>query len=440
MKCPLLFVMLVGMAPAFAQKAALPAAGKNQSPGLDSFSYTVLSAAIKMTRVAEDPKKGVGYFTTAAAKTGLNGEQIYTAPVAIAGFESTITLNKTDRVNNTSSWIWELTYASASTTTALKGLHLKIDSLLKTYKHKTGKAPNMVESLITTVNPYATPNPTASITLYFTKPLHNSKQQAQDSLLALYKPLMLQPAFAEKATRYFACALEKEAIFESDQARLDFLKEQVKQVASQNIDAGFEIFTGDLWPCGKIDYKALLTELPTAQQDGIRERAKRQVEAYYEEQKRKSGSSMVADQKKLVEEKKLLNECSSILGAVAHMYKTGVTVASSDSKNYIGLLQAVDCKNRKVTILIPGSVRKNKSELKVIGFDEYAFWHKHIKQYSRCTACGGEGGEMITSSSSKVKELPFGYFSGIETKVVRTTTSTAWEDCGRCGGSGWFLQ
>lgn len=56
------------------------------------------------------------------------------------------------------------------------------------------------------------------------------------------------------------------------------------------------------------------------------------------------------------------------------------------------------------------------------------------KQYHRCAECDGTGKKIQVTTTTRVKELPWGYFSGIETKSIRTTTKEEVVACDKCKG------
>jgi hypothetical protein len=96
--------------------------------------------------------------------------------------------------------------------------------------------------------------------------------------------------------------------------------------------------------------------------------------------------------------------------------------------------------------------------------DEYRFWlpkqqawsleakyeHDHgynirlgvkpLKQFHKCKACDGDGSYEVTTYTTRTKELPWGYFSGIETRSIRTTATTRKQFCNACQGQGVILE
>ena len=62
------------------------------------------------------------------------------------------------------------------------------------------------------------------------------------------------------------------------------------------------------------------------------------------------------------------------------------------------------------------------------------------KQYHTCDECNGTGQTLVTTTITRTKELPWGYFSGIETKSIRTTTKEELKTCSKCKGSAIILK
>ena len=62
------------------------------------------------------------------------------------------------------------------------------------------------------------------------------------------------------------------------------------------------------------------------------------------------------------------------------------------------------------------------------------------KQYRKCEECEGDGHVEYTEYTSKEKELPWGYFSGIETKKITTTATNKTKICSPCSGQGVVLK
>jgi hypothetical protein len=132
--------------------------------------------------------------------------------------------------------------------------------------------------------------------------------------------------------------------------------------------------------------------------------------------------------------KEKVDACMQILSK--RDIKIGTTLVLKD---FVGILQDVDCQKESMTLIIPGTLTSARFTRTVPMYEAW-LWSVSDKQYHVCPKCEGLGGEHRTTVTSKTKELPFGYFSGIETKVTHTKTETRWAGCLRCQGRGVILE
>ncbi|MGB3008302.1 MAG: hypothetical protein WBC06_17435, partial [Chitinophagaceae bacterium] len=408
-----------------------------KSTSMDSATYNLLSTVIKMIQVAEDPKKGQAFLTATPLETNLLGQQYYTAPYSFSGLPSSLIKESTDRAMGTTTWEWEAVYTTLPKNSGDeigKMLGQRTDSLLHLLKYRKSSGPNTVLSSFAYFSKYSEPKG-VKVFLKFLKGVTNTAQQAYDSLLAIYKPLLFKPAFAYQAASKFGYALQQEGFDKSKMTAC--FKDLVMEVANTNTEAAFQILTGvpDF-----IDFKSLYEQLPADKSNAVKAWAKKAVDKFYEEERLKVGGKPVEEQKKKVETDKALAGCPGISDNQKYKYQLGITMAGTvNSQPFIGRLTSIDCRNGKVTITKPGKRIAFDYPLD-LRFGLYEMWQKHDKQFYRCTLCGGEGGEMVTTSETKTKELPQGYFSGIETKVTRTKKNTSWDECYKCLGTGWALE
>ena len=435
--CALLFLLFT--TPCFAQK--VPAGQKSVNAGktaaLDSATYNFLFPVIKMIQVAEDPKKGPAFLMKELQETNLLGAAIYKAPFSFGNFKSTLQKISTDRARQTTTWRWEGIFFEAPKDAGeevVKSINVKSDSLLNLLKYKRGSGPNSVGNLMTFVNSISEPV-CVMVMLDFSKSIFNTEQQSVDSLQALYKPLLSKPAFAADAARRWGSALEIEGF---DRNKITgWFQDILAELANTNSEAAFQMLVGvpDF-----MDYAAMNKKLPGDKQSAIKAWAKKEVDNYYEAERRKVQGDPVMEQQKKIQTDKILTGCSTISEDQKYKYQLGITmITTSNGTPFIVRLTAIDCRIKKVTVTKPGKLSAHDFVM-TLPFEEYERYKKHDKQFHRCTQCGGEGGERVTTSTTRTKELPFGYFSGIETKSTRTTTNTVWKECYKCDGTGWVLQ
>jgi hypothetical protein len=116
----------------------------------------------------------------------------------------------------------------------------------------------------------------------------------------------------------------------------------------------------------------------------------------------------------------------------------GITVTDG---RFVGYVSDVNCDDETVTIVDPGDqIFYRPVEKRTVSMYDFVQWRRHPKQFRTCSRCNGTCGETQTHTTSKTKELPFGYFSGITTTITKTKTETTWVKCNQCKGTGVSLE
>ncbi len=101
-----------------------------------------------------------------------------------------------------------------------------------------------------------------------------------------------------------------------------------------------------------------------------------------------------------------------------------------------------DCKNDEYKIWRPSQLYNGNGHLMaaqyvmVSGGEFRSGNYSTSKFYQTCTECEGDGTYEVTVYTTKTKDLPWGYFSGIETKKITTTSTTMKMQCKKCLGNG----
>jgi hypothetical protein len=110
------------------------------------------------------------------------------------------------------------------------------------------------------------------------------------------------------------------------------------------------------------------------------------------------------------------------------------------------ILADYDCKEDKYKLWRPAQLYEGKGHYMepkyiLVPGDQIRTGNYYSKlQYVICEACEGDGTYERTVYTTKTKELPWGYFSGIETKKITTTSTTTKERCSKCMGNGVVLK
>ncbi|MES2777330.1 MAG: hypothetical protein V4722_24340 [Bacteroidota bacterium] len=146
-------------------------------------------------------------------------------------------------------------------------------------------------------------------------------------------------------------------------------------------------------------------------------------------------------QAQLTKEKDAKDPCK--MGWGVYGYERGNT------RNYQGqyvILSEFDCKKDVYKLYRPAQqhwISKEKFETGYYdapGAAFRAYSNLPDKHFATCRKCEGDGSEEVTIYTTKTKELPWGYFSGIQTTSTKTTSKTHTQTCKVCDGAGVLLR
>lgn len=447
MKYSLLLIATVITNSVLAQPVVKPAAKTILPPAGDTFAVQVFASVANIIRYAENLKKDVAMVTSDLRKTDKKGVPVYSAPFPMPGYTAEFRRKNVNRSGGYVEWEWAARFFDAprgKESEKINAIRQRADSLVQLFKsHRKDDGLHVVTYLGVYTNAGYTwePREYGELVVNFTRPSTATEEQAFDSLTTLYKPLLLKPASAEEATEKLVGAFEIEQI--SRDKVTAFFKSFLPTVANSSTKAAFHVMIQLPYYIKMEDVKDLFT---ASQSSEIRTFARKVVDDYYASQNKPSDAELVASQQKKQQSEKELNQCDKIKGfSNAYLYRKGITVLkySGNDMKVRGWVSAIDCAGDKLTIKVPGATspegRKKDYEIKV-PFAEFGGWSKSLEQYYICKRCGGDGGESVTTTKTRVKELPFGYFEGIRTTSTRTTSETHWQTCYTCNGTGYALE
>lgn len=444
MKLSLFFSLFIFMGVAHAQKGQV---GNNS--GASSLFEMNLTASVKnVIRLAEDTRKEGFLFTKELIKVSNEGEPTYAAPFPMPGYNAQITKGRTDRKKGLTYWSWSTNFIEApkgQKAAEIETLAAKADSIVKGFEQyvATDKLHAVAYMHVSkTVNSTFGDSNYAALVISFTKPVYQSEQQAYDSLVSLYKPLLADPGTAKAATSQFCYAIVHEGFPES--RAVSAIREILPGIADQNINAAYAVCMGFPY---FVKYDLVKDVISSQQQDKLKSMAQQFIDDWEAEWKRKYGKAdRVVVQQKRLEAARAAKACAGY-GAETDikpdMLIKGVTVSGkSGSQTFVGRLTDIDCTKGIVYIVQPGYINMPTSNKTVqVSLSNYrVYWRKHHEQYYSCTRCGGEGGDYVTETESRTKELPFGYFDGIRTTSTRVTTKRYFRYCTKCNGTGQVLR
>ena len=111
--------------------------------------------------------------------------------------------------------------------------------------------------------------------------------------------------------------------------------------------------------------------------------------------------------------------------------------------NDLVIMESYDCATDLYTMWRPrqgndGNMEPKGKRIQVR--PEWGRWSPAVlKKYHRCSECAGEGDVLLVTYDTKTKDLPQGYFSGVQTTKTTTTKKTTKQSCHKCNGLGWLL-
>jgi hypothetical protein len=241
----------------------------------DTFAFNVLTTIDKVLRIAEDPKQHPMQLAGELLKSSHRGGGIYQSTINIPGSVGTeFNQSSTDRDKQTTSWEWTATmidtpkgqYRDAA------AIKQKLDSLIVNFKNRS-KSSIYVSGAINDKY-YDRDRVVIYVTIF--KGLHNTEQQAIDSVVNLYRPLLSNRATADECSQKFTKALDLEGV---KQPRIiEIFTDLFKEIANKNLGAAFDMLVGGPH---YIDVQIAKSVLSYSQQEEIKNMASRKVDEFY---------------------------------------------------------------------------------------------------------------------------------------------------------------
>jgi hypothetical protein len=136
---------------------------------------------------------------------------------------------------------------------------------------------------------------------------------------------------------------------------------------------------------------------------------------------------------------KKATECKKKFEALG--YTKGVTYTDGGS---FAIMNGYDCDKDEYVLWRPmhnsDVLWEPGKWLTVWGVSFRSSWKKGSKQWHTCEECEGKGSLAYQVTTTRTKDLPWGYFEGISTKSIRTTTEWKSKMCSACTGKGLVLK
>ena len=440
------------------QHASFAQPGNKQKPAVNPYESS-LKNALKEVMAVVDGKANQVKLTGTGTPTPSYGSLDYSNPAVIFPGALTTTLRqnnfKWEGSKGISDWTWTASILQFSKGTQTERLQRELQSLEKLMSKlypaavKKSETNAGTENISFTMNnlklsisasynyEYSTVS-ALELTMYFKLTAMQTKQQIADSLQKkLDSELAVSNSPKDKAKKIKAWAETLNAFDFEKQEISSYGTSLLQKIAGTDMNTAYEMIME--WPQGSEEVKKMTDPLSYSQKNIIREKAQKTVNDYNSQFTKKEDDKEL--QARLQKEKDAKDPCK--IGWNVYGYTKG------DTRTYNGdyvILKEFNCTKDEYTVWRPAQKRLISGwDMPNISFTVAGSLFRQNsynpdKRYFTCKACDGDGSVEVTIYTTKTKELPWGYFSGIETKSIKTTSTTTNQTCKVCNGAAVILR
>jgi hypothetical protein len=378
---------LIILAAAFVT-AKLPA----QTKAKDSFAISVLNTVDKVLRIAEDPKQLAMKLAAEPIRLNRNGAMTYHSSVPFPGNVSTeFEQTHTRRDLGSTDWQWQvrlLDFPKGQQTAQITATKIKVDSLLLSFasRKRTSYPDGTYEvSTYSWTNSNYYDSDALFLVVRLKKKLHNTEQQAIDSLLKLYKPLMADTRIAHDKAGSFANAFKLEDI--SEAKTKEVYSGVLKEISNKNLNAAYQLM---LNAPSFVDLQAITAQFTEAQRTQIRVLAKKDIDEFYGTTNKPSSDPVIEKQKEIKEKQAPADPCEREIWELS--IKPGYYVAGN---NRVAYVRDYSCANNRYTIVWMDVSKNNRLVAEGLSVEEMkAYRHTSAAPFIVCSNCRGIGYSM----------------------------------------------
>lgn len=356
----------------------------------DSLAFNVLSTVDKVLRIVENPKRQALELAGEPIKTNYNGGAIYQSSIIFPGsVNSRFFQTGTRRYEGITEWQWAaqlLEFPKGQRSAVITALQKKVDSILvslKTRKRPPDPDGDYEIETAAWINSTYYDKDGISLIIRLKKKLHNTEQQAVDSLLRLYKPLMSDPSLARECAANFRRALDLENIA-GDKVKTVY-REAFKETADKNIKAAFAML---MEAPGTTDELTLMTsQLNSGQQAEIKSMARKNVEDYVAKNNNTQRDPVIEKKNEIEKVTPPSDPCKREIWELS--IKPGYYISGNSRVAYVS---DYSCSTNTYTIAWIDPTRNNRlimESLSVEGMQSYR--HTSSSPFLICSHCKGHG-------------------------------------------------
>jgi hypothetical protein len=390
----------------------------------DTFAINILSTVDKVLRIAEDPKRSAFELAGEPIKVGLNGATIYNAAIQLPGTVSTLEQINTWRSSGYTQWQWQaklIDLPKGKGETLIMATKRKLDSLLSFFKTRKRSA-NPDGDWELTTNAWSN-SPLYNedgllLTIHLKKKLHNNEQQAVDSLVKLYQPLMADPRIAYQRASTFSNAFRFEDIPNEKTAQA-YLN-SIKEVATINIESAYHMMMSAPYFMKMED---IVTQLTDAQKARIRELARKALDDFYGTTNYTAKDPVIEKKKEIKEKQPPSDPCEREIWELA--IKPGYYISGNGRVAYV---RDYNCASDSYTIFYLNAEGKRLLNEPVSKSAMDSYRHSSAAPFIICSNCRGAGYSM---------EYDW-YQVNVASNYYARSNDQRKYTCGVCSGSGFI--
>lgn len=233
----------------------------------DTFAWNVQTTLKRLQAYILDDTKSSGYIVGEYMYTNSDLPFYATAIKMPGALSSRVIRHHVNRALGYVEWEWQAQFLR--TTKEQEEQRAQIETIIKAMPAmRGGDEKNKVTSIAAVVNPYSY----VEISVHFLKPVLQTKQQATDSLIAVFHPGFIRLETAEDAAKKFWKATEAEGIAEDDVK--EAMTKEIRAVADMDTRAAYQVMMSTPRP------QDLMSKLTPQQAETIRAYANGYLEAY----------------------------------------------------------------------------------------------------------------------------------------------------------------
>lgn len=392
----------------------------------DTFAINILTTVDKVLRIAEDPKRSAMELAGEPISMNFNGSMKYRSAVPFPGKATTeFEQTQTWRNHGITNWQWQvrlLDFPKGQQTALINATKKKVDSLLLSFdSRKRPPYPDGTYEVLTAALINLSYYDTDGLLLIVrvSKKLHNTEQQAVDSLLNLYKPLMVDPQVAHDKGGTFANAFRMEHI--SEAKTKEVFTSLLKELANKNISATYQLL---LNAPSFLDFQAITAQFTEAQRTQIKDLARKDIDAFYANNNKPATDPVIEKRKEIKEKQPPSDPCEREIWELT--IKPGYYVSGN---NRVAYVRDYNCATDRYTVLYKDASKNNRLVAEGLSVEDMkAYRHTAAAPFIVCSNCRGIGYSM---------EYDW-YQVNVASNAYARSNDQRKYTCGVCAGSGYI--